>query len=471
MTVARKIVYNVLFSAVSKVLSTALALVGIGFVMRYLGVSGYGEYALALTYFSFFGALGDLGLYAIVTREISRKHSNEEYIIGNVFTLRLISAVFLLGVSPIFLWLLPYSIEMKKAIFLSGVAFVLSSSYLVLNGVFQKRLEMNRVALVELLGKVIQVGLLYAAIQYQWGFLAIVTSLPGFMLFNFLLVVSMSRRFVKWKFRIDITYWKVFLRESLPMGAAGLVIFLYYKFDTILLSFLQNSNAVGIYSGAYKIVDNIVFFPAMIMGLIFPLFSRHIFEEREIFQQYAHKTFKIFIILTIPLIVGVLFFARELVVLLGGQAFEASAGVLRILVFALAAMFFGQWANSILLAGNLQRKMLRVLIGCAVFNIVANSVFIPQYSYTAAAVISVITEIFVVFFGVTLIRKHLGYVPNLPEASRIVISGVFMVCLLFLLAPQMYFLLAGLLSVIFYFGALIIFGALKTEEFRGVFAK
>ena len=37
MAIARKIAYNVVFVATAKVLSTFLALVGIGFITRYLG--------------------------------------------------------------------------------------------------------------------------------------------------------------------------------------------------------------------------------------------------------------------------------------------------------------------------------------------------------------------------------------------------------------------------------------------------
>ena len=64
---------------------TVLALVGIGFITRYLGAGGFGDYSTILAFFFFFGSLADLGLYAISTREISRPGSNEEEILGNVF--------------------------------------------------------------------------------------------------------------------------------------------------------------------------------------------------------------------------------------------------------------------------------------------------------------------------------------------------------------------------------------------------
>jgi O-antigen/teichoic acid export membrane protein len=291
------------------------------------------------------------------------------------------------------------------------------------------------------------------------------------MLFNFALVVFMSRRYVAWKFRFDTGYWKSFLRESLPMGVAGLVTFLYFKFDSILLSVLQNTEAVGIYNGAYKIIENLVFFPAMVIGLVFPLFSRHIFEEHHVFREYADKTFKVFSVLVVPLLIGTLFFAKDLVTLMGGDDFAKSAGVLRILIFALAAMFFGQWSNAILLAGNLQRKMLKILVVCAAVNVVANIVVIPVYSYYGAAVISVITEILVVAIGAFLLDKHLHYRPSLSKWWGILVSGAVMS--LFFLATDdfLHFLVASALGIAIYFVCLLLFGSVKREEFSGIFVK
>jgi O-antigen/teichoic acid export membrane protein len=78
MAVARKIAYNVAAGTVSKILQTILALVSIGFITRYLGTSGFGNYATVLAFLSFFASIADLGLYSISTREISREGADEE---------------------------------------------------------------------------------------------------------------------------------------------------------------------------------------------------------------------------------------------------------------------------------------------------------------------------------------------------------------------------------------------------------
>lgn len=442
MAVARKIAYNVLFNVVAKILSTVLALVGIGFITRYLGKEGFGDYSTVLAYFAFFGAIADLGLYSITAREISRPNANEEKILGNVFALRIITSAAIFLLTPIFVYFLPYSHEVKSGIILVAASFVFSSSYLVLNGVFQKNLAMDKVALAEVFGKIIQITIIILAVQKNLGFDAIIFSILAAMVFNFLVVFTLVRKFIKISLQFDFDYWKKFLREALPMGVSSIIIFVYFKIDTILLSVLKTNAEVGIYNAAYKVIENITFFPAMITGLVFPMISRHIFSDKKEFEHIANETAKVFMILIVPIIIGTLFLSEGIIGLIGGSAFYQSANTLRILVFALAFIFFGGFFNNILIAANLQKKLMYSLAFCAAFNVIANLIFIPLYSYTGSAIISVLTEMLVVVFSFYLTIKHTSYIPAIKNLMRILLSGAGMALFLFLFSASNFFLLA-----------------------------
>ena len=102
MSLPRRIAYNAVFTSGAKILGTVLALVSIGFITRYLGKEGFGDYSTVLAFFAFFSAIADLGLYAISTREISRPESDERNILGNVFAIRLAVSFFILPFSFFF---------------------------------------------------------------------------------------------------------------------------------------------------------------------------------------------------------------------------------------------------------------------------------------------------------------------------------------------------------------------------------
>lgn len=470
MAVAKKIAYNVFFNATAKIISTALALVGIGFITRYLGTEGFGNYSTVLAFFSFFVAIADLGLYSIATREISRPHADEKKIMGNVFSLRIISSLIVLIITPAILLFLPYPYEVKLGIVLASTSFAFSVTYSVLNGIFQKNIAMDKVAIADVLGKIIQTGIIILAVKENLGFSVIVSSLLFYMVFNFVVVYLWSRKYLKFKLEFDFSYWKKFLRESLPMGASVAITFVYFKIDTIMLSVMRTSSDVGIYNAAYKVIENITFFPGMMIGLIFPLISRDIFHNRKSFQSVSDKTFKIFLILVVPLLIGTLFLAHGIINLIGGAQFLDATNTLRVLIFALGFIFFSNFFNNVLIAANLQKKLVWILAGCAVFNIVSNLIFIPIYSYNGAAVISVLTEFSVATATFYLTYKYVKYLPKPGNIPKILLSGLAMAFFLFISRGENFFISAlGAAAVYFFF--LWLTKAISNEEIRSIISK
>ncbi|EKE11569.1 MAG: heteropolysaccharide repeat-containing protein [uncultured bacterium] len=470
MVVARKIAYNVFVSSLTKVLSTVLALVSIGFITRYLGREGFGNYATVLAFLSFFAAIADLGLYSIATREISRDGADEEKILGNIFSIRLFSSLLVFIISPVVIYFFDYPDEVKRGILIIAASFIFSSSYQILNGIFQKNLAMDRVAMSELAGKIFQVAFVILAIKLRLGFDWIIGALLINMIINFIIIYFLAKKYVRIRLQFDFFYWKSFLKKSLPMGIAAIVVFVYFKIDTILLSVMKSSSDVGIYNVAYKVLENITFFPAMIVGLVMPIMSKNIFSNKEKFLDVSNKTFKVFFLLIVPLIVGVLFLAEDIIRLIGGEGFSESVGVLRILVFALALIFFGQLFNIILVVGNLQKKLMWALAIAATFNIVSNLIFIPEYSYIGSSYISVATELLVVLLTGYISIREIRFLPKTEGFLRIAIAGSLMAGFLYVFKSLNFFILA-LGSALVYFVFLWIFKAIKTEEIMSLIAK
>lgn len=470
MAIARKIAYNVAVSSVSKVLSTILALVSIGFITRYLGKEGFGDYATVLAFLSFFASVADLGLYSIATREISRDGADEEKIIGNIFSLRVISSLLILIASPLVVLFFDYPLAVKEGIIIAAASFVFSSGYQVLNGVFQKNLAMDRVAVGELAGKIVQVAGVVIAVKMDLGFNWIIGSLLFNMIASFLIVFLWSKKYIRFRARFDFKYWKTFLKESLPLGVGSMIVFVYFKMDTILLSILKTNADVGIYNAAYKVLENLTFFPAMIAGLILPIMANTIFHDKKRFKEVSDKTFKFFVLIIVPLIIGTLFLAPGVINLIGGGQFADSSNVLRILIFALAAIFFSMFFNNILIAGNQQKKLIYIWSFAAITNVVLNLIFIPRFSYVAAAYISVLTEILVASAAFIIVVKKIKYYPAMGKGAGIFAAGAGMAALLFIFQGGNFFALA-LGSAGIYFAGLWLFKAVKTSEITSLFTK
>lgn len=472
MVIARKIAYNVLVSTVSKILATILALISIGLITRYLGKEGFGNYATVMAFFSFFGAIGDLGLYSVSTREISRSKADESSIMGNIFSIRIISSLIILIIAPILVLFFPYPQEVKYAIIIIAASFLFSSAYQVLNGVFQKNLAMDKVAISELAGKILQVVLIIVAVKYKLSFQWVISSLFFYMVLSFLLVLFWSKKYIKLRFKFDFYYWKKFLKESYPVGISAIVTFVYFKIDTIILSVMRSSADVGIYNAAYKVIENISFFPAMIVGLIFPIMSQYIYSDRKKFADISDKTLKVFVVLVVPIVIGTMFLSEGIINLIGGIGFAESANVLRILIFALACIFFSNYFNAIIISGNHQKKLMYILVFAAVFNISLNLFFISrsEHPYFAAAVVSALTEFLVSVFAFFMVVAKIKYYPRIEKIGGILIAGLIMAVFLFVF-KNINFFLQAFGGTLIYLAFLWVLKAVKAEEITSIISK
>jgi O-antigen/teichoic acid export membrane protein len=473
MSTSRRIVYNVIFSSAAKISSTAVALVAIALITRHLGQEGFGWYATALAFLPFFGALGDWGLPQTTAMRISKPAAKEKKVVSNSLGIRIFISLGILIITPLITSFLPYPKELKLAIILIAFSYVFSSTYQVLIGMFQKRLLMDRVTGAELTGKIIQVILILVGVKLNWGFYFIVGTMLANVTVNFTLIFLLSRRFIKFKPAFDFPYWKNFLHQSIPIGIGTALTFVYFKSNTILLSLLRPPEDVGIFGAAQKVIESVSFFPAMIVGLTMPLFAYNISKNKERFKFIVNENYKVFFILTIPLVIGGVMLADGIINIIAGAEFQASVPVLQTVIFALALIFFGNLFINILIAANLQKYMFIALLVCAVFNVSANLYFIPKFpeaSYMVPAVISVITELMVVVLTGIFIYKKINFFPKVEKLFFMFLSGVSMGIYLWLLKDWSFFFLL-ITSPFIYFAGLIIFRVISKKELENLLFK
>ncbi len=473
--IARKVAYNVVFNGISKVISLGIAFFSIGILSRYLGTEDYGKYTTIFQYLALFVAFSDLGIYPLMTREISKKDADENLIINKIFTLRVIVSIvcflFFVILIPflVSVGFLNYTKEIQLGILIIGVSFLFSSSYGLLNGLFQKHLAMDKVAFAELIGKVTQAIVIFLVVKFDKGLLFSLVYILAAMIVNFILVNIFVTKFVKIEFDWDFDYWKKFLKKSAPLGIGAIATFMYFKFDTLILKHYQNDDQVGVYGFAYRLIETLVFFPSMVIGLVFPLFSRYFKENKNNFNKAVNSTFKFFIILTIPMVISVQFLADEVVTAIGGLAFLRSGSALRVLILALAFIFFGQLFTNLLIAVRKQAALMKILVLMAIFNLSLNIIFIPKYSYMAAAYISVVTEFLVVAISLWVLARNNIYKIDMSKIYSIFFAGIIMFCVYYFSPLNLY--LDVVLAVIIYFSALFLSKAISKEEIKQLLLK
>jgi O-antigen/teichoic acid export membrane protein len=76
-----------------------------------------------------------------------------------------------------------------------------------------------------------------------------------------------------------------------------------------------------------------------------------------------------------------------------------------------------------LVALDRQKTVLYISLAALTANIALNLVFIPQYSYNAAAVIATGSQVFTLSCAVFLVHRYTGLVPSLRVIARALAAG------------------------------------------------
>ena len=111
-------------------------------------------------------------------------------------------------------------------------------------------------------------------------------------------------------------------------------------------------------------------------------------------------SFKYLNLLGFPIAVGVTLLADKIILLIYGSEFAPSILILRILIWTIPIIFLTYTFGILMVSINKQNLYLKIVLVSMVFNIVMNVIFVPEFSYIGASVITILTELisFVLFF-------------------------------------------------------------------------
>ena len=396
-------------------IAVALGLFSVALLTRHLGEAGFGQYSTVLAFLGIIAVLADLGLYLIVVREISKEGADRKKIISNSIGLRLTTAFIILVIGAFIALLFPYDQAVKQAMFVGIGAFLFVSLNQVLVGIFQKHLVQYLVVLSEMFGRALNLLLIWLFIQNQ-------VSLPYFVLalvlgnaLNFFITYTFARRYEEFSIAFDFSYWKTILISSWPLAFAVILNLIYFKTDTIILSVFHPQEAVGVYSLPFKILEVLLAFPAMFVGLIMPLMSRYALNDLAKFKNILQRSFDALWLLAVPMVITTLFFAQDIIGLIKGpgQTYADSPRLLQILIFAAAMIFFGTLFGYAVVAVNKQKQMIRGYLTAAITGLLLYFILIPRFSYWGAAAGTLVTELIVVLFAYFFVYKASKYVVNI----------------------------------------------------------
>ncbi len=411
MSIARALAANTAVQFAGKVVSTVIGVIVVGLMTRLLGQEGFGKYSTANAFLQVFAILMDLGLTVIFVQMLGEKAGDEKAerrIVSSIFTLRAIMGAIVITAAPVIGLLMPYDADLKLALFAIWGSFFFTILNQVVIGVQQRHLKMHVVAIAEVVGRTVLLAGVLIATVYGWGLVPVVliVSLGGIA--NFLVNFLIARRYADFSWNVDVAFWKHAIKRSWPIGVSILFSLIYFKADTLVLSFIRPQTEVGVYGAAYRVLEILVTLPFMYAGVLLPVIAKAWANgERARFIHLIQRSFDAFALLVFPLVIGTQLIATKAMTLVAGPDFAQSGDVLRILILATGIIFIATIFSHAIVALDKQRAMLPVYVVTSIVALAGYVFFIPIYGMWAAAWLTVGSELAVMLGNIVIAVRTL----------------------------------------------------------------
>jgi O-antigen/teichoic acid export membrane protein len=467
MSLSRSIAKNVLLQYISRVIGTALGLVTLAILTRYLGDEGYGQFTVAASYLQFVGTLVDFGLTITTIRMLSEPGADGKRILGNLVTLRIVTAIAIFALSVGVAFLLPWGSMTHAAIAVGSFSFIFLSLHQVFVGVFQKSLRMEFPAVAEVVGRA---GLLLgvAAVAYWGGNLISVMAAMGAGNLAMLFISSRyARRIQPFRFGLDWEIIRQIVRRSWPIALSIIFNLVYLRGDVIVMKIIGRADAeIGWYGAAYKPLDVITVIPIIFMGLVLPIFVQA-WEKRddERVKRIIQRALDAVGILAFPTLAGGIVLASPLMLFISGPEYAPSGPLLAVLVVAAFMVFYGSLFGHLIVGINRQRLMTWAYAVNAAISLGLYLMFIPRFGATAAAWVTVFSEAVVAITAGAIVLSVSAVRPRLIITLKAIAASAMMGLVIYAI-PSVHVLLRMLIGIAAYAALMIALRAITKKELK-----
>jgi O-antigen/teichoic acid export membrane protein len=210
---------------------------------------------------------------------------------------------------------------------------------------------------------------------------------------------------------------------ALPFAASGLLSYVFFRVDTLLLrAFGIADAAIGAYSAAYRVMEAPrLAFGSIAAGVLPAATSLAHPNQRVAFRKLGTTTTAIVLWVVLPAVLAFALSPGTVIRLIFGHGFDGAVPLLLILAPMPILMALDAVLGSLLSALGAQKRVTVVFGLCAIANVALNIALIPRSGAMGAAIATLLTEVLELGAFVVLVQRRLGYVR--PALGGLVIAS------------------------------------------------
>lgn len=405
---AASIAKNTAWLAGGEIIGRLFRIALIFFAARGLGAAEWGISSYALSLAVLFTIATDVGLGAIVTRQIVSDRENRAGYLSAFLFMKLgllaagtatimlvvpkIGSVPLAGSLPVTLALLVFFDSVRMIATVVNRARETMRLEAATNAVTQGAILCGGLAMLSIMPSAEGLNIAYAAgsgIGTLVGLWTVRDHLPGILT----------------SFKAPVA--KAIMKDAVPVAAMGLMGAAMLNTDIIMLGWMRSPEEIGYYSAAQKIVFTLYVIPTLAAAAVFPALTR-LANEKERFKKLAEGAIRNMLAIGTPIAVGGIVTARGVIALFYGAEYLPAIAPFAILLLTVPLIFATGIVNSALIAQNRQKAFFIYSLTGFVLNIAFNWLLIPPFGIVGAALATLVTSAASVAYIWTVARRMGG---------------------------------------------------------------
>lgn len=399
---------NVFYNLLLTLSNILFPIVTFPYVSRVLGPEGIGRAQFVVTFAQYFALIAALGIPLYGIREVAKvKHDKEKLskLVMELLTINFITTILLTLIYLILVISIPKFSE-HLSLYTIGLGLLLLG-FTSIDWFYTGTEKFKFVAYRSVVVKIASMLLLFLWVKKADDvpvYLGItVFSMVANNLWN---VISLRQEI---SFNMVNLQFNKHLWPLLTIFSTTLSISIYTVMDTLLLGFLSNDTAVGLYTAAVKLnrvcLPFIVAYGTVIMPKIVQSLHQQQLEDA---TEHVNKSFAYVAFIGVPVSLGLFLFANEFIMLFSGIEFEAATITMQIMsVVPLLIGLNNIFGTQILIsAGQDKSLFIAVTVGMLI-SLCCNLITIPTMLEKGAALSTLISEVAVTVLTYYFVRKKL----------------------------------------------------------------
>lgn len=417
---------NAVLNGFQSILNLMFPIITFPYVSRILSVGSMGIYNFSNTYINYFLLIAGLGINTYAVREGSKLRDNIKKISvfsSQIFSINMVSTIF--AYILLILSLLLFKKLQVYALCISVFSLQILFTTLGTNWIYIIYEDYAYITLRNIIFKIISIIMLFIFVRNPNDYVIYAAITVFASVGSNILNYFHAKSFLTLKLtnRMNLQYH---LKPILIIFASVMGVTLYASCNNTILGLIKGNYAVGIYSVSLKIYTISQSLLSAILTVTIPRLSM-LYGKKQ-FNEYSKLLFRLInllVVLSLPAATGLVMLSKNVVLIIAGEKYFPSTNSLSIVSWAIIfSLFSWIFSDCVLLPAKRENKLLISTIITAIFNVLINLLLIPFWSYDAAALSTVLSELLVMFLNGYYGRDILRNIVNIRLVLKNIIESL-----------------------------------------------